>query len=333
MGILDPGYNLTLRPMKYPIFYEHFKNAQKNNWTIEEISFMTDVADLRDKLSPAEQHVISRLIAFFATGDTIVANNLVINLYKHVNSPEARMYYGRQLFEECLHVQAYLVLLDNYIADVDERAEAFDAINTIPAIKRKADFAYKWIDNCLELEHLENDDHRKRFLMTLITFAAAIEGIFFFGAFVYVYFLRSKGLLNGLADTTNWVFRDESLHMEVAFDIVDIIKQEYPHLWDDEMKANIVEMLTDAVECEYQFADDVLNLGVAGLSKNDMHEYLKFVADSRLERLGMPKHFGGINKFDFIELQNLTGLSNFFERTVSSYATGVTGNVRFDDEF
>ena len=143
--ILDPGFNLTLRPMKYPQFYQHYLNSIKNTWTVDEISFSTDVADLRDKLSPAEKHVVSRLIAFFATGDNVVGNNLVLNLYKHVNSPEARMYYSRQIYEEALHVQAYLTLLDNYLPDDQDRFQAFDAINKVPSINKKAEFCFKYI--------------------------------------------------------------------------------------------------------------------------------------------------------------------------------------------
>lgn len=335
MAILDPGLNLTLRPMKYPQFFEHFKKAQQNNWSMEEISFSTDVSDLRDKLTKSELHVIKRLVAFFATGDNIVADNVVINLYKHVNSPEIRMYYGRQLFEECLHIQAYLTLLDEYIPEMDERRAAFDAINNIPSIKHKADFAFKWMEGSGELDELRTDEDRKLFLMNIITFAAAIEGLFFFAAFAYVYFMRSRGLLNGLADTTNWVFRDESFHMTVAFEVVDIIRREYPQLWDDELERDIVNMLQDAIDCEMQFAHDALSLGVAGLPEADMHEYLKFVADNSLERLGMERVFGGKNNFDFMELQNLQGHSNFFERTVSSYQVNVTGDVpdEFGDDF
>lgn len=331
MAILDPGLNLTLRPMQYPQFYEYFKLAQQNNWTMEEISFSTDVADLRDKLTPAEHHVISRLVAFFATGDNIVADNVVINLYKHVNSPEVRMYYGRQLFEECLHIQAYLTLLDEYIPDAEERAAAFDAINEIPSIKQKADFAFKWMDGSGDIEELKTDEDRRLFLMNIITFAAAIEGLFFFGAFVYVYFLRSRGLLNGLADVTNWVFRDESFHMNVAFEVVDIIRKEYPTLWDDDFEQDVINMLQDAIDCEFQFAQDALSLGIGGLTESDMLDYLKFTADEHLARLGIPKHFGGKNNFDFMELQNLEGHSNFFERTVSAYAVNVSGDV--PDEF
>ena len=143
--ILDPGFNLTLRPMKYPGFYEMYKTGIKNTWTVEEVDFSTDVTDLRQKMNPAEQHLIKRLVAFFATGDSIVGNNLVLNLYKHINSPEARMYLSRQLYEEAVHVQFYLTLLDTYIPDSNERAAAFSAVENIESIKHKADFCFKWI--------------------------------------------------------------------------------------------------------------------------------------------------------------------------------------------
>src|SRR5215468_4193620 len=138
--ILDPGFDLTLRPMKYPVFFEMFKTAIKNTWTVEEVDFATDVTDLRSRMTPAEQHLISRLVAFFATGDSIVGNNLVLNLYKHVNAPEARLYLSRQLYEEALHVQFYLTLLDTYIPDLAEREKAFAAINCIPSIQKKAQY-------------------------------------------------------------------------------------------------------------------------------------------------------------------------------------------------
>ena len=178
-GILSPGFNLTLRPMKYPQFYEAYLQALKNTWTVEEISFNTDIADIRDKLSTSEKHVVSRLIAFFATGDNVVGNNLVLNLYKHVNSPEARMYYSRQIFEEALHVQAYLTLLDNYLPDEIDRFKAFDAINNIPSIKRKADFCFKWMNDVVSMDECDTDLKKQKFLLNLVTFAAAVEGLFF----------------------------------------------------------------------------------------------------------------------------------------------------------
>src|SRR5258708_3757448 len=138
--ILDPGFDLTLRPMKYPVFFEMYKAAIKNTWTVEEVDFSHDVGDLQARLTPAERHLIHRLVAFFATGDSIVGNNLVLNLYKHVNAPEARMYLSRQLYEEALHVQFYLTLLDNYLPDAAEREAAFAAVDNIPSIKLTADF-------------------------------------------------------------------------------------------------------------------------------------------------------------------------------------------------
>src|SRR6202008_664721 len=150
--ILDPGFDLTLRPMRYPEFFEMYKNAIKNTWTVEEVDFSNDIVDLQRKLTPAERFLINRLVAFFATGDSIVGNNLVLNLYKHVNSPEARLYLSRQLYEEALHVQFYLTLLDTYIPDHAEREKAFAAIHTIPSIKKKAEYSYKWMDSINQLD-------------------------------------------------------------------------------------------------------------------------------------------------------------------------------------
>src|SRR6201996_1453102 len=162
--ILDPGFDLTLRPMKYPVFYEQYKAAIKNTWTVEEVDFSTDVSDLRQRMTPAEQHLINRLVAFFATGDSIVGNNLVLNLYKHINSPEARMYLSRQLFEEAQHVEFYLTLLDTYIAEPEERKKAFDAVENVPSIKRKAEFCFKWMAGIGQLERLETAEDRQTFL-------------------------------------------------------------------------------------------------------------------------------------------------------------------------
>ncbi|WP_300682847.1 ribonucleotide-diphosphate reductase subunit beta [Nocardioides sp.] len=330
--LLDPGLDLTLRPMRYPHFFERFKDAIKNTWTVEEVDLHTDLKDLA-RMSPAERHLVSRLVAFFATGDTIVANNLVLNLYQHVNSPEGRLYLSRQLFEEAVHVQFYLNLLDTYVPDEKERFEAFAAVDNIPSIKAKADFCFKWIDSLGDLKTLNSKEDRKAFLLNLICFAAVIEGLFFYGAFAYVYFLRSRGLLNGLASGTNWVFRDESMHMGFAFDVVDTARAEEPDLWDDEMGAQVREMLMEGVDCEAQFAEDLLGQGVAGLSIADMRSYLEYVADRRMERLGLPVIYGSANPLAFMELQDVQELSNFFERRVSAYQVGVTGEVGFDEDF
>ncbi len=331
--ILDPGFDLTLRPMKYPVFFEMFKIGIRNTWTVEEVDFSTDVTDLRLRMKPAEQHLIKRLVAFFATGDSIVGNNLVLNLYKHVNSPEARMYLSRQLYEEALHVQFYLTLLDTYITDPEERAEAFAAVDNIPSIQKKAQFCFKWIDSIEQLQEIRTDDQMRAFLLNLVCFAACIEGLFFFAAFAYVYYLRSRGLLQGLATGTSWVFRDESAHIEFALEVIATARSERPELFDESFARSVTEMIREAVDCELTFAEDTLSQRVSGLSVNQMREYLQYVADRRLEALSLPIIFGSRNPFDFMELQDVQELTNFFERRVSAYQVGVSGEVAFSDEF
>ncbi|ALN65601.1 ribonucleotide reductase, small chain family protein [Lysobacter antibioticus] len=330
---MDPGFDLTLRPMRYPHFYEMYRDAIRNTWTVEEVDFSQDVNDLKHKFGPAERHLIERLVAFFATGDSIVSNNLVLNLYQHINAPEARMYLSRQLYEEALHVQFYLTLLDTYLPDPNERAKAFDAVENIPSIRAKAEFCFRWIDSIQGLQRIETREQRRQFLLNLICFAGCIEGLFFFAAFAYVYYLRSRGLLNGLASGTNWVFRDESCHMAFAFEVIRTAREEEPDLFDADLRSQVVKMFEEAVECEYQFARDVLSGGVVGLSLKDMRQYLEYCADQRMAQLGMPKHFGSTNPFAFMDLQDVQEVTNFFERRVSAYQVGVQGEVAFDEAF
>ena len=331
--ILDPGMCLTLRPMAYPKFFEMYKGAIKNTWTVEEVDFSTDVGDLRSKMSGAERHLVQRLVAFFATGDSIVSNNLVLNLYKHINAPEARMYLSRQLYEEALHVEFYLTLLDTYVPDPDERARAFSAVENIPSIKKKAEFCFRWIDSIQSLDGLDTKAKRRQFLLNLVCFAACIEGLFFFAAFAYVYFLRSRGLLHGLAGGTNWVFRDESAHMAFAFEVVETVRAEEPDLFDASFEADVRAMMQEAIDCETSFAEDLLAGGIAGLSARDVRQYLEYIADQRLTTLGLAKRYGSKNPFPFMDLQDVQELANFFERRVSAYQVGVTGEIAFDAAF
>lgn len=310
-----------------------YRNSIKNTWTVEEVDFSTDVMDLKNKMTSAERHMINRLVAFFATGDSIVSNNLVLNLYKHINAPEARMYLSRQLFEEAVHVQFYLTLLDTYIPDHHEREQAFAAVDNIPSIHTKAQFCMKWIDTINDLDSLQTPEHRRQFLLNLICFATCIEGLFFFAAFAYVYFLRSKGLLHGLAAGTNWVFRDESAHMAFALEVVNKVRIEQPELFDDSLHRQIVEMIDEAVTCEMHFAEDILSGGISGLSTGDMRQYLEYIADQRLAMLGLQKVYGAKNPFSFMDLQDVQELANFFERRVSAYQVAVAGDVSFNESF
>ncbi|MGW4381914.1 ribonucleotide-diphosphate reductase subunit beta [Kitasatospora sp. NPDC004531] len=330
--LLDPGFELTLRPMRYPSFYDRYRDAIKNTWTVEEVDLHSDVADLA-KLSEGERHMIGRLVAFFATGDSIVSNNVVLSLYKHINSPEARLYLSRQLFEEAVHVQFYLTLLDTYLPDPDDRAAAFAAVENIPSIAQKAQFCFKYMNAVDHIDSLRSKEDRRAFLLNLICFAACVEGLFFYGAFAYVYWFRSRGLLHGLATGTNWVFRDESMHMDFAFSVVDTVREEEPDLFDDKMAQQVTEMLEEAVEAELQFAQDLCGDGLPGMNTESMRQYLEAVADQRLARLGLPIRYGSTNPFGFMELQNVQELTNFFERRVSAYQVAVEGSVSFDDDF
>lgn len=217
--------------------------------------------------------------------------------------------------------------------DEDERFRAFAAIENIPSIERKAAFCMRWLNSAYELESLDSTEDRRRFLLNLICFAACIEGLFFFAAFAYVYFLRSRGLLHGLAGGTNWVFRDESAHMAFAFEVIRTVRSEQPELLDANLERAVCEMMDEAIECETQFAADLLDQGVAGLSVTDVRRYLEYCADQRLVMLGLTPRYGSRNPFPFMDLQDVQELANFFERRVSAYQVGVSGEVELDATF
>jgi ribonucleoside-diphosphate reductase beta chain len=338
--ILNPELNLTLRPMQYPQFFQLYKDSIKNIWTTDELDFSVDYEQLRDKISPKEAHLVKRLVAFFATADNIVAHNLVLNFYKHTNSPEYRMFLGKQLFDEMLHVETYLLLVDNYMPDPQERTEAFDAYKSIPSVKLKADFCFKYMDSIEQLDRVDTEEKRKQFVENLICFAACVEGLFFFGSFAYVYFLRNKGLLPGLATATNWVFRDETMHIEGAMQVIGVIRREYPQLFDAGLEARVHQMIDEALEVEMAFCHDALGIeehgGISGLSPKMMREYLSYVADQRLVQLGYAKRYHAKNPFPFMVLQDVQPLTNFFEKRVTEYQKGFAIGkqaLTFDEAF
>jgi len=243
------------------------------------------------------------------------------------------MYLSLQLYEEALHVQFYLTLLDTYVPDPDERFSAFAAVETIPSVRRKAEFCFRWMDSIHRLDALDSREKRSRFLRNLVCFAACIEGLFFFAAFAYVYFLRSRGLLHGLAGGTNWVFRDESAHMSFAFEVVNTVRREEPDLFDAQFETDVRQMMDEAIDCETAFAEDLLEGGIAGLSPRDVRQYLEYIADQRLATLGLSKRYLSKNPFAFMDLQDVQELANFFERRVSAYQVGITGEVALDAVF
>lgn len=333
MAILDPGFNLKLRPLKYKNFDESFRKAIANGWRVEEIEFTRDIVDLRTRMDKGQQHLVKRLVTFFATGDSLVANNVATVLCRHVNAPEARMYLLRQGFEEALHVQFYVTLLDSYVEDEAERSAMFDAVRNVPSVSTKAAFCSGYMDGMFGIHELRTIDDRRQFLMNLLAFAAGVEGMFFYAAFAYVFFLRSRGFLPGLAQGTNWVFRDESAHMANAFEIVNIARSEEPDLFTPLMAQRYEEMLDAAMAAEMGFAKDTLELGVAGLSESDMATYLKYIADQRLRAMGIPSHWRVKNPFTFMDQQDVPEMANFFERRPTAYGLGTQGDFSTDADF
>ena len=275
--------------------------------------------------------MISRLVAFFATGDSIVSNNLVLNLYQHINAPEARLYLSQQLAEEALHVQFYLTLFYTYLPDHKERNEAFAAIENDSEHQsaRPRSATSGWI-RLHDLKQLETKEHRKMFLLNLICFATCIEGLFFFAAFAYVYFFAQPGFAARFGHRHQLGVSRHISHMAFAFAVIDVVRTESPHLFDDDLAERIREMIDEAIDCEHEFAMDLLGEGVPGMSTADTRTYLEFVADQRLGQLGLAQRYGAKNPFDFMELQDVQELTNFFERTVAAYQVGVEGDVSFD---
>lgn len=324
--LLDPTENLTLRPIRYPQFWEAYERSKAGGWEVDRIDLSRDLVSLQ-QLTPGERHMIGRLVAFFATGDTFVANNLALNLYKHINAPEARMFLARQLAEEALHVEFYLKLLDVYLPDEAARTEAFNAVENIGSIAAKAAFCRKWIGSIDDLGELQTLEDRRKFLLNLVCFSACIEGLFFFGAFAYVFFLRSKGLLPGLGDGTEWIFKDETRHMEFAFDVIQTAVAQEPELVDATMRSRITEMIQEAVVCETMFAFDALSEGVSGLPVEHIVGYLEHVGDYRLQQFGCAPIWGTKNPLLFMDQQALTSTTKFFERGSDAYTVAGHGDL------
>lgn len=213
------------------------------------------------------------------------------------------------------------------------RAEAFAAVEHIPSIRAKAQYCFRWIDSIATIDRVGSQEDRRALLLNLVCFAACIEGLFFFAAFAYVYFLRSKGLLNGLAAGTNWVFRDESAHMTFAFEVIDTVRAEEPEPFDGGFIEQVTAMLAEGVNVETAFAEDMLAEGVPGLSVADTRRYLEYVGRPAAGPPGSAEVLGATNPFGFMELQDVSELANFFERTASAYQVGIDGTVAFNEEF
>jgi ribonucleoside-diphosphate reductase beta chain len=308
----------VLFPIKHNDIWQFYKQAEASFWTAEEIDLSSDLVDWNEKLNDNERHFIKHVLAFFAASDGIVNENLAVNFMNEVQYPEARCFYGFQIMMENIHSETYSLLIDTYIKDTSEKSRLFNAIDTVPAVKRKAEWALRWIE-------------KGSFAERLIAFAA-VEGIFFSGSFCSIFWLKKRGLMPGLSFSNELISRDEGLHCDFACLL-------YKELLNKLSEARVKEIVASAVEIEKEFVTDALPVSLIGMNANLMQQYIEFVADRLLVALGCSKHFNASNPFDFMEMQSLQGKTNFFEKKVAEYQkAGVMGNqkdntIRFDEEF
>lgn len=297
-------------PLKYHDIWEYYKKAVASFWTPEEIDLQEDLKHW-DKLNSNEKHFISHVLAFFASSDGIVLENLAVRFMKEIQIPEARAFYGFQIMIENIHSESYSILIDNYIKDPREKLKLFKAIETIPIIKKKAEWALQWI----------NSD--QPFAVRLVAFAC-VEGIFFSGSFCSIFWLKKRGLMPGLTFSNELISRDEGLHCDFACLL-------YSYL--NEKSDLVLNIIKSAVELEQEFVCDALPVELVGMNKELMKDYIEFVADRLLMCLGCKKHYNAVNPFDWMELISLQGKTNFFEKRVGEYQkAGVMNSLADTDQ-
>lgn len=276
-------------------------------WTAEEIDLESDLTDW-EKLNDQERHFISHVLAFFAASDGIVNENLALRFYNDVQIAEARCFYGFQIAMENIHSETYSLLIDTYVKNPKEKDRLFNAIDHLPCVAKKAEWAMRWIRS------------DKSFAHRVVAFAA-IEGIFFSGSFCAIFWLKKRGLMPGLCTSNEFISRDEGLHCEFACMLHDLLDK------DEQLtKETITQIITEAVEIEKEFITEALPVSLIGINSQSMSQYIEFVADHWLVQLGAPKFYNSANPFDWMELISLEGKTNFFEKRVSEYQRpGVLG--------
>ncbi|MEO5563133.1 MAG: ribonucleoside-diphosphate reductase small subunit [Chitinophagaceae bacterium] len=287
----------VILPINYPKIWEQYKKHEASFWTAEEIDLSADGKDWA-ALNDGERHFISHVLAFFAASDGIVNENLAVNFMSEVQLPEARCFYGFQIMMENIHSETYALLIDSYIKDPIEKNRLFHAIDTIPAVKKKAEWALRWID-------------QGNFAERLVAFAA-VEGIFFSGSFCSIFWLKKRGLMPGLTFSNELISRDEGLHCEFACLLYKMLKNK---LTEDQVRS----IIGNAVEIEKEFITEALPVKLIGMNADLMKQYIEFVADRWLGELGYGKMFNATNPFDFMEMISLQGKTNFFEKRVGDY--------------
>ncbi|MDG2436786.1 MAG: ribonucleotide-diphosphate reductase subunit beta [Polaribacter sp.] len=317
--ILQPNDNrFVIFPIQHNDLWEWYKKQQACFWTAEEIDLQSDVIDWTTKLTDDERYFIKHILAFFAASDGIVNENLAENFVNEVQYSEAKFFYGFQIMMENVHSETYSLLIDTYVKDEVEKDRLFRAIEVFPAIRKKADWALKWI---------ESDSFAER----LIAYAA-VEGIFFSGAFCSIFWLKKRGLLPGLTFSNELISRDEGMHADFAVHLHN------NHIVNRVSPERIREIIIDALNIEREFITESLPVSLIGMNSKLMTQYLEFVADRLLLEFGCEKEYEATNPFDFMEMISLEGKTNFFEKRVSEYQkagvkSGGTGSISFDSDF
>uniref|UniRef100_D8QDM9 Uncharacterized protein n=1 Tax=Schizophyllum commune (strain H4-8 / FGSC 9210) TaxID=578458 RepID=D8QDM9_SCHCM len=298
----------VLFPIQYPEIWQMYKKAEASFWTAEEMDLSKDLHDWQNRMNDNERHFISHVLAFFAASDGIVNENLLERFSGEVQVPEARCFYGFQIMMENIHSETYSLLIDTYIREAAEREHLFNAVETIPCVARKAQWALRWI----------NDD-RSSFGIRLVAFAA-VEGIFFSGSFASIFWLKKRGLMPGLTFSNELITRDEGMHTDFACLLFAHLRRR-PH--PDVVRRIIME----AVTIEQEFLTDALPVSLIGMNSTLMCQYIEFVADRLLVALGNEKVYNVTNPFDFMDMISLQGKTNFFEKRVSDYKMAAVNNT------
>ncbi|KAG8530440.1 Ribonucleotide-diphosphate reductase (RNR), small subunit [Bacidia gigantensis] len=307
-------HRFVLFPIKYHEIWQMYKKAEASFWTAEEIDLSKDLHDWNNRLNDDERYFVSHVLAFFAASDGIVNENLVERFSGEVQIPEARCFYGFQIMMENIHSETYSLLIDTYIKEQKQRTHLFDAIDTIPCIRKKADWALRWIS-----------DKKSTFAQRLIAFAA-VEGIFFSGSFAAVFWLKKRGLMPGLTFSNELISRDEGMHTDFACLL-------FSHLRNRPSPKQVQDVIVEAVEIEQEFLTEALPCGLLGMNATLMKQYIEFVADRLLVALGNQKYYKVSNPFDFMESISLAGKTNFFEKRVGDYQkAGVMASTNKKEE-
>ena len=289
----------VLFPIQHDDIWSFYKKAEASFWTAEEIDLGVDITDWENKLTNDERHFVKHVLAFFAASDGIVNENLAEHFLSEVQYTEAKFFYGFQITIENIHSETYSLLIDTYIKDTAEKKHLFNAIDTMDCVKKKADWALRWIDKGSYAERL-------------VAFAA-VEGIFFSGSFCSIFWLKKRGLMPGLSFSNELISRDEGLHCDFACLLYT------KHLVNKLTKEQVREIIMDAVTIEKEFVTDAIPVKLIGMNSELMSQYIEFVADRLLTELGNEKEYNATNPFDFMEMISLQGKSNFFEKRVGEY--------------